>query len=107
MANQITGNAGFKGAHFDVGEDSLSIKVWGAGGAAGWGTGGVFALEECEDDPLIAANWQKVPLSELDNDGGYNMSTGIKFMRPVIDLGTTVDLFYVIKRFSRTGEVTT
>jgi len=106
MASQIAGNAGEKGPHFSIGEDNLSFKAWGEGGDPGWGVGGEVILEECEDDPLTEANWHTVPSSEIDCDGGYNLSTGIKFMRVAISLGTGLTINYVLKKYSTTGEVT-
>jgi len=101
---QITGNAGVVSDPFQIGEDQLSFMIRGD-----FGTGGETVLEETEDDPfdlVTPAVWTTVPNSEIDTDGGFNMETGLKWLRVAISLGTGLDLLFIIKRFRTDGSVT-
>jgi len=64
-------------------------------------------LEETNDNPIdVGTTFETVPASEIDCDGGYNLKTGIKFLRVAISLGTGLDLNYVLKRIRTDGSIT-
>lgn len=105
MSTQLTGNAGQASAPIEIGEDQLSYKIRGVS----WGSAGEVVLEETEDDvadPNVVPVWSVVPASQMTQDGGFNMKTGIKWMRVAISAGTGLDVFFDLKRIRTDGSIT-